>query len=397
MKVAFYSGLIPSTVFIENLIKSVSEKNISVIIFGQRVSKIDYNGRYIKVYDTPKHWALRLVYVIFQTITLIILDCKKYFILLKYYKKTHQNKSLINFINWSAKVLPVINNLPDIFHIQWAKSLPDWIFLKEEFGVRIILSLRGTHLTVSPLSDKHLKKQYIRLFPKVDKFHAVSKSLKNLALQYGAKEEDVIVINASNHMDIFNEKNRVTKINNKSINFISIGRFHWIKGYKYALSTMRKLLDNNIPLHYTIIAQDSPSEDILYQIEDDRLKNNVTLAFLDSQEDVYKLMVESDFLILPSIDEGIANVALEAMSVGLIVISSDCGGMKELIDHNKNGFLFSNRNVDDMTETILEILNKDQDALQTIMKNAMQTIKNRYDPSLFGQRMKNLYESVYHQ
>ena len=130
-------------------------------------------------------------------------------------------------------------------------------FLKEEFGVKIILSLRGTHLTVSPLSDKNLKKQYIRFFPKVDKFHAVSKSLKNLALQYGAKEEDVIVINASNHVNMFNGKNRLTKINNKSINFISIGRFHWIKGYKYALSTMRKLLDNNISLHYTIITQDS--------------------------------------------------------------------------------------------------------------------------------------------
>ena len=128
MKVAFYSGIIPSTVFIENLIKSVSGKNINVIIFGQRVSKIDYNEEYIKVYDTPKHWALRLVYVIFQTITLIIIDYKKYFILLKYYKRTQQNKSLINFINWCAKVLPVINNLPDIFHIQWAKSLPDWIF-----------------------------------------------------------------------------------------------------------------------------------------------------------------------------------------------------------------------------------------------------------------------------
>ena len=148
---------------------------------------------------------------------------------MKYYKRTQQNKGLINFINWCAKVLPVINNLPDIFHIQWAKSLPDWIFLKEEFGVRIILSLRGTHLTVSPLSDKHLKEAIYSPFPKVDKFHAVSKSLKNLALQYGAKEDVVIVINASNHMDILNEKNRLTKINNKSINFISIGRFHWIK------------------------------------------------------------------------------------------------------------------------------------------------------------------------
>ena len=34
-------------------------------------------------------------------------------------------------INWLIKVLPVANYLPDIFHIQWAKSLEEWIFLKE--------------------------------------------------------------------------------------------------------------------------------------------------------------------------------------------------------------------------------------------------------------------------
>ena len=52
-------------------------------------------------------------------------------------------------------------------------------------------------------------------------------------------------------------------------------------------------------------------------------------------------MRESDCLILPSVQEGISNVVLESMAIGLPIISSDCGGMKEIINDGRNGFLFS--------------------------------------------------------
>ena len=42
-------------------------------------------------------------------------------------------------------------------------------------------------------------------------------------------------------------------------------------------------------------------------------------------------MKESDCLILSSVDEGISNVVLESMAIGLPVISSDCGGMEEIL------------------------------------------------------------------
>ena len=395
MKVAVYSGIIPSTVFIENLIRSISKEEIEVYIFGQKFSEVSYSEKNIKIFQTPRHWILKICYVLFQTMILVMLNYKKYLILIKYYKKTQRKNSFINLINWGAKVLPVINNLPDIFHIQWAKSLSDWIFLKEEFDVKIILSLRGTHLTVSPIVDDDLKNDYIQLFSRVDKFHAVSESIKKLAFKYGVKEQDAIVINGLNPKCLQYEKNKLTYDLNGQINFISVGRFHWIKGYRYALSSIRKLLDINIDVHYTIVTQNSPTEDILYQIEDDGLENVVTFKSLKLQDEVYDLMYQSDFLILPSVDEGLANVVLEAMSIGCIVISSDCGGMKELISHNNNGFLFSNRDVNAMTDTIIEVLKKNHNDLDEIILNARKTIKTRFDPLYFGKNMKKFYESLY--
>ena len=67
--------------------------------------------------------------------------------------------------------------------------------------------------------------------------------------------------------------------------------------------------------------------------------------FIQIQEHVYEIMRESDCLILPSVQEGISNVVLESMYIGLPVVTSDCGGMKEVISYGKNGFYFSARNL----------------------------------------------------
>ena len=132
------------------------------------------------MFSTPSHWLLLVGFVIVQMVRLLITAPRKYYKLVTYYREISKNQS-DGFLNWWGKVLPVVNNQPDIFHIQWAKALPYWVFLKELFGVRIVLSLRGTHITLSPIADIHLANQYRTLFPKVDKFHAVSKSIQEIA------------------------------------------------------------------------------------------------------------------------------------------------------------------------------------------------------------------------
>ena len=47
----------------------------------------------------------------------------------------------------------------------------------------------------------------------------------------------------------------------------------------------------------------------------------------------------ADLLVLPSSEEGFGRVLLEAMDVGTPVIGTRVGGIPEIIDHKKNGYL----------------------------------------------------------
>ena len=86
------------------------------------------------------------------------------------------------------------------------------------------------------------------------------------------------------------------------------------------------------------------------------------------------MMSQSDCLILPSVSEGIANVVYEAISIKLPVISSDCGGMKEIIKNGYNGYLFKNRNVLDLVDTIKSFLETSLEDRELLVKNAKDLI-----------------------
>ena len=57
------------------------------------------------------------------------------------------------------------------------------------------------------------------------------------------------------------------------------------------------------------------------------------------QDELFEIMRSFDVLLLPSLNEGIANVVLEDMAIGIPVISSDCGGMPEVVIPNTTGWL----------------------------------------------------------
>ena len=144
----------------------------------------------------PSHRLLLVGFVLAQMIRLMITAPGKYYRLVTHYQKISKNTTG-GFLNWWGKVLPVINHLPDIFHIQWAKALPNWFFLKDLFGVKIVLSLRGAHINYSPLANEYLAIQYRELFPCIDHFHAVSKVIAKEAVKYGAVVQKTDVIHSA--------------------------------------------------------------------------------------------------------------------------------------------------------------------------------------------------------
>lgn len=104
-------------------------------------------------------------------------------------------------------------------------------------------------------------------------------------------------------------------------------------------------------------------------------------------------MSKSDCLLLPSLTEGIANVALEAMLIQLPVISSDCGGMSELIKNGYNGYLFKNRNYNSCVNVLNNFLKLPAKEKKIIAMNAKSTIEKNNEIQIIGKKLKYFYQN----
>ncbi|WP_148045494.1 glycosyltransferase family 4 protein [Salinisphaera orenii] len=67
----------------------------------------------------------------------------------------------------------------------------------------------------------------------------------------------------------------------------------------------------------------------------------ISIEFLGWRGDVHKLIASSNLMVMPSRDEGVPNAVQEAMYLGVPAIVSPAGGMPEIIEHDKTGWVLS--------------------------------------------------------
>ncbi|MFZ2236769.1 MAG: glycosyltransferase family 4 protein [Dokdonella sp.] len=103
-----------------------------------------------------------------------------------------------------------------------------------------------------------------------------------------------------------------------------------------------------------LLAGDGPLASMLdEQIE--RLHLAADVVRLGERTDTRWLMQFCDFLILPSREEGLSNVILEAMAARLAVLASDVGGNPELIDDGRTGILFRSDDAAELATKLQEL------------------------------------------
>ena len=180
----------------------------------------------------------------------------------------------------------------------------------------------------------------------------------------------------------------------KLLRIISVGRCHWKKGYTFALDAISILNNKGVPFHYTIIASGKDNENIHYQIHDLGLKESVTFINGLPHDEVIEKLLESDLFLLPSLEEGISNAVLEAMALGVPVISTDCGGMGEVIRNGDNGYLVPSWDPNSMASAILNFINSDNNNKSKIVYNARETIIQNHLLSHQVDQFKSLYNSI---
>jgi glycosyltransferase involved in cell wall biosynthesis len=284
---------------------------------------------------------------------------------------------------------------PSIIHIQWASHLEEFTgLLNQPSRFKIIISLRGKLINVTPVVDEKTATFYRKCFPKVTAFHGVSKAIAQEASLYGAATEKISVI-YSPIPEVFTQAYQNEYMADRTIlHILSVGRFHWKKGYGYALDAMKILRERGVHFHYTIIAQGPVPNEIIHSLYTQKLTSYVTIINGVSYGAMIEEMKKYSVFLLSSLEEGIANVVLEAMAVGLPVISTNCGGMSEVVISNETGILVKRRDSESIANGLMAFQQLSESEVKRFRVNAWNYVKNNFSQPQQIAKFIQLYQSL---
>ena len=104
--------------------------------------------------------------------------------------------------------------------------------------------------------------------------------------------------------------------------------------------------------------------------------------------DVYNA---ADVFVTPSMQDNLPNTIMEAMSCGTPCVGFNTGGIPEMIDHKKNGYVADYRNAQDLAEGITWVLeNMDKECL---CENARTKVMENYAEAVVARRYIEMYNS----
>lgn len=112
------------------------------------------------------------------------------------------------------------------------------------------------------------------------------------------------------------------------------------------------------------------------------------------REEVMKRYAQADVVCFPSWWENMPMVCIEAMLSGAVVIGSNSGGMSEIIEDGKSGFLMTPRNPQVLADKIKEVCMLPMEVKAKVRTEAHERIMQNFDMKVIIPQMANYYQMV---
>ena len=171
---------------------------------------------------------------------------------------------------------------------------------------------------------------------------------------------------------------------------VQVARLHELKDHQTALLAIEEARKTVTNIRLLIVGDGDKRNAIEKEISERNLGANAALA--GTRSDVADLLAASDAFLMSSISEGIPLTIIEAMAAGLPVVSTAVGGIPEMIDHGKSGFLAEPKDHSALARALSRL--QQQPALCRAVADAGRDVANRQ----FSQcGMLNGYGRIYEE
>lgn len=298
-------------------------------------------------------------------------------------------------LNWKGRFLKLIDHSDDLIRIITKRKIfqdVDIIYSNSSVishGLILSKVLKKKHIwhireygledyNLKPILGKNIQKS---LFRKSDKLVFISYDLKNRRKSwYKDPNNTNVIYNGVEIMDAHYLPRK--EFNSKSIKACFAGLMSEKKNAIEGLVLLELLRNENIKMKYHIFSNmtGAYSEEFIKNVEERGLKEYVQFhGFVNNLMDAIKGL---DFLLMPSRNEAMGRVSIEAMSVGVPVIGYNGGGTSELFEDMVSGIYYNS-----IAEAVEKIKKIDTQQYMKMSEAARRTAIESFNMEKYGEEV----------
>ena len=147
---------------------------------------------------------------------------------------------------------------------------------------------------------------------------------------------------------------------------VCVGRLCEAKGQLLLIEAVNRLARKGIRFELVLAGDGDMRREIENLISTYGLRSQITITGWISSDRVREEILASRALVLPSFAEGLPVVIMEAMALGRPVLTTYVGGIPELVQHGKNGWLIAAGDIDALGSAIEQLLSRSHEELRAM-------------------------------
>ena len=170
-----------------------------------------------------------------------------------------------------------------------------------------------------------------------------------------------------------------------------IGRLVWQKGFKYFIEAIPDVLKEFKDARFLLVGEGELEDEL--KMKSKKLKLEDKIIFTGFMDDIRDVLASIDIFVIPSLQEGLPVVLLEAMAMKKPIVAANIEGIMEILENSVSGLLVPPRDIKALAEAVINLL-KHQDKANQMGLAARRVVEERFGVDTMVQQVKKVYEEL---
>ncbi len=244
----------------------------------------------------------------------------------------------------------------------------------------------------------HYTPEYQQLFRRGDLMLPISDLWAGRLQKMGCPREKIAVSRMGVDMTRFSP--RPVKAPATPLEIISVARLTEKKGLHVAIEACRQLKEQGVAFRYRILGIGPWERRLRTLIEQYQLEDVIEMPGFKPSHEVKAMLDDADVFLLPSVTgadgdmEGIPVALMEAMAVGIPVVSTLHSGIPELVEADKSGWLVPENDARALAQRLAAFSQLDTDELAPVIKRAREKVEHDFNQQVINRELASLLQAL---